>query len=190
MNAITLIRNAIARGELTLVDDAGRMQTVQLSLLEGELASEAERFQNYGFTSVPEAGAEAAVIFVGGDRSHPIIIAADDRRARKYGLEPGEVAVYHKNGDFILLKNGNEMHIKTRKLTVDAEEKVEIRSREIFLAANAMRAESLSGGAAEAAMKGTLRTEEGDLIADGVSLKTHTHGGTEPGSGSTGAPNG
>jgi phage baseplate assembly protein V len=29
----------------------------------------------------------------------------------------------------------------------------------------------------------------GDVIADGVSLKNHTHGGVEPGGGSTGAPN-
>lgn len=31
-------------------------------------------------------------------------------------------------------------------------------------------------------------TVEGDVIADGISLKDHIHGGTEPGGGTTGAP--
>lgn len=32
-------------------------------------------------------------------------------------------------------------------------------------------------------------TVQGDVVADGVSLKTHTHGNTQPGEGSTGTPN-
>ena len=34
----------------------------------------------------------------------------------------------------------------------------------------------------------TLEVVSGDLIADGISLKTHVHGGVEPGTGTTGAP--
>jgi phage baseplate assembly protein gpV len=35
---------------------------------------------------------------------------------------------------------------------------------------------------------GTVNVTGGDVVADGISLKTHTHGGVQPGSGSTGAP--
>lgn len=35
----------------------------------------------------------------------------------------------------------------------------------------------------------TLNLTSGDIIADGVSLKTHTHGGVQPGGGNTGVPN-
>ena len=45
-----------------------------------------------------------------------------------------------------------------------------------------------SGGAG-GTMEGTFIITTGDIIADGVSLKTHTHGGVDTGSGDTGPPN-
>lgn len=197
-NVEALLRDIVARGTVTFVDDEGRMQTVQASLLEGELADGAERFQNYGFTSVPVTGAECAVIFVGADRSHPIVVAVDDRRARMNGLLPGEVAVYHRNGDFIHLKNDNSIAVSTKRLDIIAADEVNIQTKTVNVTASlginimtpALNSGGIGGKPTRAAIEGTLQTTSGDVLAEGVSLKSHTHGGVEPGSGSTGVPHG
>lgn len=96
------VRNSAARAVLRLVDDAKKMQTLQIDLLADETADNIERFQNYGITSHPFAGAEAAVLFLGGDRSHGIAVAVDDRRYRIEVAE-GEVAIYDDQGQKVHL---------------------------------------------------------------------------------------
>jgi len=192
----TLTRDAVARGVLRVVDDRGNMQRVQVSLLDGELADGAERMQNYGFTSVPEPGAEATVVFVCADRSHPVVIVSDDRRVRMHGLQPGEVAVYHKNGDHILFKNGNEIEVSTKRLVINASEEIDIKTKVLDVTASSdirirtpsLTAQNTSGGAMSSSMTGTLTTTNGDIVADGVSLKKHQHGGVKSGSERTGPP--
>ena len=93
----------VARGVVSLVNDGLKLQGVQLAILDGEIR-EAERFQQYGFTSVPLPGAEAVVVFVGGRRDHGLVVAVDDRRYRKKGLLPGEVALYNQGGLSIVLR--------------------------------------------------------------------------------------
>jgi len=114
------IRLALGRGIVRLVSDATGIQTVQLDLMANETRSKVERFQEYGFTSVPLAGAEAAVIFMGGNRDHGIVIAVDDRRYRLKALESGEVAIYTDEGDKIHLKRGKIIEIETDELIVNA----------------------------------------------------------------------
>jgi phage gp45-like len=60
---------------------------------------------------VPLAGAEAAVLFVGGIRDHALVVAVDDRRYRKTGLQPGEVALYTDQGAYVLLKRGSVLEV-------------------------------------------------------------------------------
>lgn len=100
----TRIANMVARAVVQLANDAGGLQVVQLSVLEDETRDGCERFQQYGLTSVPFAGAEAVVLFVGGRRDHPLVVAVDDRRYRKKDLQPGEVALYSAAGQWVLLK--------------------------------------------------------------------------------------
>jgi phage baseplate assembly protein V len=83
-------------------DDLGR-QLHQIELLKGELRDQVERMQDYGFTSVPHPGADAAVVFVAGNREHGIIVAVDDRRYRLTGLAAGEVALYDDLGQRVHL---------------------------------------------------------------------------------------
>ena len=93
----------VARGVLSVVNDALKMQGVQVKLLSGEVR-EMERFQNYGFTSRPHPGAEAACVFVGGNRDHGLVLAIDDRRYRIGGLQDGEAAMYDDLGHTIIFK--------------------------------------------------------------------------------------
>lgn len=187
-----LMRDGVARAVLNVVDDEGNMQRVQVSLLEDEVIDGVERFQNYGFTSVPEEGAEATVVFVGADRSHPVVVVADDRRVRKKSLKPGEVAVYHKNGDFIHLKNGNEIEVKTTTFKVDCDTATLAASKEITLdtplttlTGRQQTTGEKSGGGASTFVGG-LKNTGGDIVSDGVSLEHHTHPGDS--GGATGGP--
>lgn len=102
------VRLMIGRGIVRLVSDAAKLQELQVELLAEEVRGRAERFQDYGFTSHPLAGAEAVVASVGGSRSHLVVIRVDDRRYRVRELEPGEVAIYTDQGDRIVLqRDGN-----------------------------------------------------------------------------------
>lgn len=121
------VRLMVARSIVRLVSDSDGIQTLQLSILRGETQNEVERFQNYGMTSVPLSGAEAAVVFVGGNRDHGLVIAVDDRRYRVKGLADGEVCVYTdedsgENGHRIHLKRGGIVEVKCTTAVVTAGE--------------------------------------------------------------------
>lgn len=105
------IRLTVSRGIVRLVNDALKLQEVQIALLADETRDGVERFQNYGLTSVPLSGAEGVFLSVGGSRDHGIVIAIDDRRYRLKGLQPGEVALYDDQGQVIKLKRGKAIEI-------------------------------------------------------------------------------
>lgn len=115
------LRLMVARAIVNLVDDAKPMQALQGSLMGDEVRDLIERFQQYGFTSVPFGGAEAILVSVGGNRNHLVAIAVDDRRYRKKDLQPGESALYSDEGDYVILKRGRIVEVKAgTKLRVDA----------------------------------------------------------------------
>lgn len=96
--------NLVARAIPRVVGDGASRQSVQLEVTKGELIDDVPRMQNYGFTGVPPVGgSDAVVIFLGGDRNEPIIIAMENRQFRIAGLESGEVAVYDDLGNVIKL---------------------------------------------------------------------------------------
>lgn len=107
----------VGRAVLALVDDDPQLQVLQVRALRGETIDRAERFQQYGFTGVPEEGAEVVVVCPGGIRQHPLVIAVDDRRHRPTGLRKGEVCVYTRedtedNPHRLIMKQGRvaELH--------------------------------------------------------------------------------
>lgn len=102
----------VGRAVLEAVKDDKNRQFVQVKMLAGEVKADVERIQQYGFTSNPLPGAQAVVFCVSGNRDHPVVLAVDDPRYRKTGLQPGEVAIYTDEGDFIQIKRGGEILIK------------------------------------------------------------------------------
>ena len=156
-------RLMVGRAVVQMVNDAAKMQALQVTLLAGETRAGVERFQEYGFTSNPQPGAEACMVCVGGNRDHGIVIAVDDRRYRLTGLQSGEVAIYTDEGDKVVLKRGHLIEIDTQTLTINASAKVQINSP-------------------------LLQVTGGDVKADSISLKGHKHGGVTTGSGQTGTP--
>lgn len=95
------VRAMITRGTVGGVADGSKLQGLQVKGRDGD--DDAERFQTYGFSSVPHPGAEVIVVNVGGDGAHPVVIACDDRRYRLRGLKGGEVALYDDQGQRITL---------------------------------------------------------------------------------------
>lgn len=118
------VRLMVGRGVITMVDDAVKEQTVQLGQLKGEVLDAVERYQQYGFTSVPFGGSEGIFVSFGGNRNHTVVIATGDRRFRLKELAPGEVALYDDQGQKVHLKRGNTIEVETATLVVKAAAKV------------------------------------------------------------------
>lgn len=156
------VRLMISRAVLSAVNDAGGIQLVQVKLLDGEVRDGVERMQNYGFTSVPKAGAEGLMACVSGDRDHGIVVTMDDRRFRLKGLQAGEVALYDDLG--------HKVHLTRTGIVVDGG------GHDITIQ-----------NAPNVNLSGDLHAQ-GDVTANGISLKTHVHGGVQAGGSTTGGP--
>lgn len=197
-------RNGFARGVLSMTGDGHKMQSSQVELLDGEIVDGAERAQQYGFTCHPQPGAEVFVAFVGSDRGHAIVLAADDRRYRIQSLNAGEVCIYTDEGDTITLKRDHNIEVKTKHVKVMAEEDVTYETKKFTVLASEsfevktpvtnIKTDSLAfsgqdGGNVPASMTGTLAAS-GDVTSNNgaVSLNSHCHEGVMPGSGETQKP--
>lgn len=104
--------NMLARAVIERIDDSAPLQELMIQIFAGEYRDKVERLQQYGFTSVPLPGAEAATLFLNGNRDHGLVIAVDDRRYRLTGLAGGEVALYTDEGDKIHFKRGGTIVVK------------------------------------------------------------------------------
>jgi len=112
------VRLMLSRAVVSLINDAPKAQELQVDLLADEAQDGVERWQNYGFTSHPLAGAEALVGCVGGLRSHAVAIVVQDRRFRLVNLQPGEAALYDDLG--------NVVHLKREEVLIEGVAKVRV----------------------------------------------------------------
>ncbi|MCK5602853.1 phage baseplate assembly protein [Candidatus Pacearchaeota archaeon] len=98
----------IGRAILETINDTTKVQSVKASLFQDEVLDDVERFQEYGFTSVPFKNCEAIAVCVGGGRSHAVIIATDDRTRRPTGLAKGDAAMYNGHGVRVKVDHAND----------------------------------------------------------------------------------
>lgn len=104
------IQLSIARAVVKIVDDAKMMQALQVGVQADVVRSGVERFQQYGFTSYPLAGAEGIAVAIGGNTAHTALVAVDDRRYRPAGLlAEGDVALYWKDTGILVWLKTNGM---------------------------------------------------------------------------------
>lgn len=115
----------VGRGRVTVVDDTGAVQKVQLDFLSPlEVRDGTPRLLDYGFTSYPPSNTDAVVLFVGGDRSNGVIIATGNQTFRLKGLATGDVALYDSRGQSITLTatgivvNGNGLNLTVNNTPV------------------------------------------------------------------------
>lgn len=129
------VANSNARAVVTRIDDTKKMQVVQLGVLAEETLDDCERFQEYGFSSVPLEGAEAVVTFPNGDRAHALVTAVDDRRHRPRGLPPGTTCVYAAEGAEVRLGSGTAAQGAVRGTQRNTAEQTFLDALAVFVAA-------------------------------------------------------
>jgi phage baseplate assembly protein V len=126
MNRLNMM---LARGVLVATTDTEGIQTMQMALLEGELADDVERFQSYGISAVPPAGGDALIAFIAGNRDHAVCLAVNDRTSRPKGQKDGEVMLYNDKECFVSLTTEGDVVVKgARNLTIEGVETVEIKA--------------------------------------------------------------
>ena len=114
-----------SRATVRKANDKPLMKETDLDVLYSEGRVDTERFQQYGLTTVPlpedkktGKAAEALMVHLGGNRSHSVIVAVDDRRYRLKVLKEGEVALYDDQGQQVhLTRDGIVMStVKGKKI--------------------------------------------------------------------------
>lgn len=106
----------VSRGVVQVVDDALRLQALQVSLLADELVDGVEHFQPYGLAAHPFAGAECIFLAVGGSRDHGVVVAVSDRERRPTALDEGDVALYNGEGIGVRLDGAGDVHVGGREV--------------------------------------------------------------------------
>ncbi|GFM51460.1 phage baseplate assembly protein V [Pseudomonas capsici] len=165
---MSILNRMLARGTVVLARASSKMQALQMHLTAGEIKDDMEHFEPYGFTSNPLPGAEGIAAFIGGDRSHGLLLVVADRRYRLNALQSGEVAIYTDEGDRIHLKRGKVIDIETNTLNVKAAVAVNFDTPQITQTGKIV--------------------SRGDQVAGGISQISHTHGGVQGGNGQSGPP--
>lgn len=155
---------AVLKGGVTRT----RVQRLNAEALAGELLQDVELMQQFGHTSAPPDGSQLIVIPLGGRTSAAVVVASEHGTYRFKVDAQGEAALYNQWGDVIHLK-------QDRSIRVAAALKVRVET-------------PLAEFTGDVTVGGTL-TAATDVMGGGKSLKTHTHGGVQPGVGNTGAPN-
>lgn len=130
------VTNMIRRGAVVIVNASSKMQSLQITCRKGELLSDVEHMEPYGYTSHPHKGAEDLTVFPAGNGSHGIVITCADRRYRLKGLEAGEIALYTDEGDKIHFKRGRNVELTTNTFTVNAATKIELTAPDVVITAS------------------------------------------------------
>jgi len=97
------IQMLAGRGRITQVDDSGPVQMLQVKASGLELADKRARLQEFGLTSHPPVGADAAFIALAGDRTAVSVVGTNHQGSRPRGLAEGETKLYSQDGKFVYL---------------------------------------------------------------------------------------
>lgn len=112
------IKMMLGIGRVTATSDDGVIQKLQYRT-PLEVRSSTPRMAEFGFSSLPPVGSDAVVVFPGGDRSNPVIIATNHKSYRHTGLQEGESVLYDQWGQYIkLTESGIEVEANGKPVTV------------------------------------------------------------------------
>lgn len=163
-----------AQGVATLVGP----DVVQTKVLDGELIK-AKRVEPYGLSYRPKPGAQAYVIFPGGDRALGLALVIGDKQYQME-LAEGEVALHDDEGNFVKLGRGGAVTVKaSASITLDAPVVTVTGVLNAQQAVNVSGALTANGGA----------EVQGSLQNNGVNVGSeHAHAGVRRGGESTDGP--
>lgn len=204
------VRSLIKASTVSGVNDTGGFRFGTIRAL-GK-SQTANIFAPYGLIHSPPDGSMGVTFLLQGEESKSIVIA-DDPKNRVKGLVSGEVGIANyltgtrfimkENGDLDIQVNGNANVNVTGNLNSEVGGDVTTNAAGNITATAGENIEISAVGTANitaasvSAQIGTMRAtidgngitvQNGDVVADGISLKQHLHGDVEPGAGDTGVP--
>jgi phage baseplate assembly protein V len=92
------LRGLFGRGRVTLVDDSGVVQQMQVAMSGLNCADDRYRVAEFGFTSSPPIGSDVLTLHVAGDISAGAVFATNHQQSRPTGLQAGESMLYSEDG--------------------------------------------------------------------------------------------
>jgi len=118
----------LSRGLLEKASDDTAMQLVKVSINDAELLELVEHLHAYGLSSnCPSDGGEVVVGCCGGNRDSAIALTVGNSKFRPKNLKVGEVVLYSKFGQTILLKEDGSIVVTPKagkKLVLDCDVEV------------------------------------------------------------------
>ena len=145
--------------------------------------SDMEHLEPYGFTSEPfvDGATDALNLYFDDECNHGVVLNVADRPYRITDMKEGEVAIYDDKGRKVYLKRDCiEVDGVNDPINVKTGAQVNITAPTVNITGNV----NITG---KVTTSSTI-SAAGDVSAGGISLQGHTHGGVEPGGGSTGTP--
>jgi phage gp45-like len=121
------------RSTINEMDDGKQMQEGDLDMMHSDSRKGVEFVQSYGMSTrvlprdkeggnkggdIKGPAAEAHMSYVGGNKSHPVITAMDDRRHRPTGLEAGENIQYDEQWQAMWNKRDGQYHQSPHKIAL------------------------------------------------------------------------
>lgn len=180
---------AIGRGRICVANDSSAVQTLQVKLGNHEVQDNLPRLAEFGFTSVPPSGADAVLLFLGGDRSNGVVVATGDQSTRPRNLKPGEAMLYSADGKKVHLTldggifidaNGQDVTVaNAATATITAETMVVLDTPKLKVTG------SIEAGGDVLDNSGTNTST---LAHVRQVYNTHTHGGVQGGMSNTSTP--
>ena len=98
------LRNLFGIGSVTLTDDTGDMQMLQVTErtaghgIADRIMDKVRRVAEFGFASVPPIGSEALVARRNGERAQSMVVGTNHRASRPRNLQPGDTCLYDVRG--------------------------------------------------------------------------------------------
>jgi phage baseplate assembly protein V len=162
------------RGRIVSTRTRGGRALATVLLASGDTRTRVELLMPYGLSALPEEGADVMVLEVGGNRDHLVAMMADATGLRIPGLARGEVGIRDKRGQQVVLRGDGVEITGALKVTIVSSGPVALTAPTTTITGNLD-------------VVGTI-TATVDVLGAGKSLKTHQHGETGTGGGTTTAP--
>lgn len=176
---ISMITRAIV---VDVIEDLQR-QAIQITGESNESGDNIERFQQYGFSSVPPADSEAIIAALKGNLAQRVALAVEKKELRPQG-DSLDVFIYHAEGHSIQLTKDGKCIISVTDAILEATSSFTIISPETLIQGPLHVTGGISTDlgifATGAIQSGSSITAAGivggsDLVADNISYLGHFH---------------
>lgn len=204
-----MIKGVFKIGRNTAYNDAPDLPKVTVVYQGQEL--QAYSHLPYGFICHPTSNGVAFICAQNGQQANPVAIIGNSKQRGQRNLTQGEVGLENfLTGSFVLLRENGDIEVNSvRDVVVNAANNVSVNAGDSVnvVAANNITATcntatlnaqtvtatagsiGITSGSMSATIDSTgITVTGGDIVADGISLKTHVHSGVMTGGDNTGEP--